>query len=75
MPDELHQISGDEAAKNLISLAEAAKISGLSQGHLRLLAKQKKIWAMKIGRDWLTTKEVIQAYIATDRRPGPKSKK
>ena len=59
-------------ASQLISLADAAKISGLSQGHLRLLAKQGKIEATKIGRDWLTTEEAIRAYMATDRRPGPK---
>ncbi|MCB8978609.1 MAG: helix-turn-helix domain-containing protein [Ardenticatenaceae bacterium] len=75
MPDESNQESGGNQAKKLISLTEAAEISGLSQGHLRLLAKQEKIWAMKIGRDWLTTEEAIQAYLTTDRRPGPKPKK
>lgn len=75
MPDESNQESGGNQAKKLISLTEAAEISGLSQGHLRLLAKQEKIWAMKIGRDWLTTEEAIQAYMTTDRRPGPKPKK
>lgn len=75
MSDKFDTSSGEEAAKRLISLAEAAELSGLSQGHLRLLAKQKKIWAIKIGRDWLTTEEVIQAYLATDRRPGPKPQK
>ncbi len=75
MPDELHQEgSGEEAAQQLISLADAAEITGLSQGHLRLLAKQKKIWATKIGRNWVTTKESVQAYLATNPRPGPKPK-
>ena len=74
MSDNFDTASGEEAAKRLISLSEAAEMSGLSQGHLRLLAKQKKIWAIKIGRDWLTTEEVVLAYLATDRRPGPKPK-
>ena len=74
MPDQSPS-SGEEAAQRLISLAEAAEMSGFSQGHLRLLAKQKKIWATKIGRDWLTTEEAVNAYLATDRRPGPKPKK
>lgn len=65
--------SGEEAANKLISLAEAAKIGGLSQGHLRLLAKQEKIWATKIGRNWVTTNEAVQAYLATNPRPGPKT--
>lgn len=75
MPEEPLDTSGQEAAKKLIPLAEAAEMSGFSQGHLRLLAKQNKIWAIKIGRDWLTTEESVQAYLATDRRPGPKSQK
>lgn len=66
--------NGEETADKLISLAEAAEISGLSQGHLRLLVNQKKIWGMKIGRNWVTTEEAVQAYLATDRRPGPKSR-
>ena len=74
MSDELIQTSGDDAAKRLVSLAEAAEISGLSQGHLRLLAKQEKIWAVKIGRNWVTTREAIQEYLATNPRPGPKPK-
>ena len=74
MSDELIQTSGDDAAKKLLSLAEAAEISGLSQGHLRLLSKQEKIWAVKIGRNWVTTREAIQEYLATNPRPGPKPK-
>jgi len=64
--------NGEDAAKKLISLAEAAELSGLSQGHLRLLAKQGQIWATKIGRNWVTTREAVQAYLATNPRPGPK---
>ncbi|MCB9423197.1 MAG: helix-turn-helix domain-containing protein [Ardenticatenaceae bacterium] len=74
MPDDSLSISGEEAAKKLISLAEAAKLSGLSQGHLRLLANQEKIWAVKIGRNWVTTEKAVQAYLSTNPRPGPKSK-
>ncbi len=73
MSDELIQTSGDDAAKRLVSLAEAAEISGLSQGHLRLLAKQEKIWAVKIGRNWVTTREAVQEYLDTNPRPGPKT--
>ena len=74
MPNDSNDVSGEQDTKELISLAQAAKISGLSHGHLRLLAKQGKFWAIKIGRDWLTTEESILTYLATDRRPGPKTK-
>ena len=43
----LDQPSLDE----LISLREAAKLSGLSAGHLRLLVRQGNIWGVKLGRN------------------------
>jgi len=59
----------------LISLAEAARISGLSTAHLRRLAEQGKIKAEKIGRDWLTTAEAVQEYQKLGIKRGRKSKK
>jgi len=57
---------------DLISLREAAKLSGLSQDHLRRLAGQGELWAKKIGRNWVTTEQAIHEYLATNRKPGPK---
>ena len=59
--------------ENLISLNEAAKLSGLSASHLRLLVRQEEIWGIKVGRDWLTTERAVKEYLARERRPGPKS--
>ena len=58
----------------LISLSEAAKLSGLSHSHLRLLARSGDIWAKWLGRSWFTTEKAVQEYLAQDRRPGPKPK-
>ena len=58
----------------LISLNEAAKISGLSHDHLRRLAGQGDLWAMKIGRNWVTTEQAILDYLSLNRRSGPKKK-
>lgn len=66
--------SGQDAADRLIPLSEAAKISGFTPAHLRLLAKQEKMWATKIDRNWVTTREAVQAYLDTNPRPGPKPK-
>jgi excisionase family DNA binding protein len=63
------------SSDDLISLAEAAEISGFTQPHLSLLARRGKLWAIKIGRNWLTTKAAIEEYLAQDRRPGPKPSK
>lgn len=59
--------------EDLISLKEAAAISGLSHDHLRRLAGRGDLWAKKIGRDWLTTEKAVKEYLARKRRPGPKA--
>jgi len=47
-----------------ISLRDAAKYSGCySQDYLKLRAKQGKLKAVKIARNWLTTKEWIDEYL------------
>ncbi len=65
--------SGDwPKPEDLISLHQAAKLSGLSTSHLRRLASQREIWGTKVGRDWLTTEQAVREYMARDHRPGPK---
>lgn len=59
----------------LISLQEAVKISGLSQGHLSLLIRNGDLWGSKIGgRNWFTTKKAITEYLCRHPKPGPKPK-
>jgi hypothetical protein len=72
MSNETSDSANSTPSGDLISLAEAARTSGLSHSHLRLLVRQGKVWGTKIGRDWLTTEEAIRAYLATERKPGPK---
>lgn len=58
--------------EELIPLSQAAKISGLTAPHLALLARNGELWARKIGERWVTTEKAVKAYLARDRRPGPK---
>jgi len=51
------------AKEDLITLAEAVALSGLSKSHLRLLASRGAIDAQKVGRDWLTTRRAVLAYV------------
>ena len=60
---------------DLISLAEAAEICGLSQSHLRRLVSEGVIWGRKIGRNWVTTAEAVKEYKARGVRPGPRPSK
>jgi excisionase family DNA binding protein len=48
--------------ERLISLQEAAALSGLSAAHLRRLAEQGRLRAQKIGRNWITTAAAVAAY-------------
>jgi len=45
-----------------ISLSEATKYCRYSQKYLNLRARQGKLKAIKIGRNWLTTKEWLEDY-------------
>lgn len=70
-----NQIENDDSQPrldDLIPLSKAAELSGLSQPHLALLARQGELWAKKIGRNWVTTQAALNDYLARDRRPGPK---
>ncbi len=52
--------------ERLISLKEAAAYSGLSHAHLRWLARNEKLEATRMGRDWFTTQQAVDRYLAND---------
>ncbi len=73
MPRNGPQGNGPSDLDELISLTVAAELSGLSQSHLRLMARKGLLWGKKMGRDWFTTVRAVNEYLARDRRPGPKA--
>lgn len=75
MQEEEKEVSKQPRLDELISLKEAAKLSGLSYSHIRYLARNGELNARKLGRDWVTTEQAVKKYIASDHRPGPKPKK
>lgn len=60
---------------DLITLKQAAELSGLSYSHLRLLARKEKIRAIRLGHEWFTTAKDIDEYLAQEPRPGPKRRR
>jgi len=52
-----------EPKNKYISLAEASGKSSYSQEYLSLRARQGKLKAKKVGRDWVTTKEWLDEYL------------
>ncbi len=61
-----------DLTSRLISVAEASRISGLSASFIRRLLQNGVMEGVKVGRNWLTTREAIREYLATERRRGPK---
>ena len=49
--------------KGYRSLAEAAKERGVSQDYLRFLIFKKKLQGQKMGRNWVTTNEWLDACL------------
>ena len=75
MPDKFQENDEFQPRWNeLVTLYEAAKLSGLSPNHLRRLVSEGEIWGKKLGRDWFTTEHSVKKYLALNRRPGPKPK-
>jgi len=75
MPDQSEESVNQPGLDEIISLSQAAVLSGLSMPHLSLLIRQNKLWGQKIGRNWVTTEKAVTEYLARDRKPGPKPKK
>ena len=69
-----HRDPGQEkpSLNDLITLHQAAKLSGFSTRHMRHLAVTGEIWAKKIGWNWFTTPRAVQDYLSLDKKPGPK---
>ena len=58
-PAELAAASVDE----LIDLKTASKLSAIAPVTLRTQAGKGKLWALRLGGQWLTTRERLQQYV------------
>lgn len=55
----------DSDAERLISLKEAAALSGISRSQLELLARKGRLRAVKVGNSWVTTPGAVAEYLAS----------
>lgn len=60
----LDVLTPSKEKENFISLAEATKYCSYSQEYLSKLAKEGKLEAIKIKRNWMTTKKAVLRYKA-----------
>jgi len=51
------------SSKDLLSIADAAKLTPYSSDYLSLLARQGRLPAIKIARNWLTTRKAVLSYL------------
>jgi excisionase family DNA binding protein len=58
-----------------ISVKEAAEYTGYTGAHIRYLLAKGLVEGRKFGRDWFTTEEALDKYLATNPRPGPSKTK
>ena len=59
----------------MISLAEAARLSGLAAHTLTLQAERGKLHARKVGHSWITTRYWLDDYLARHARRTPGSRR
>jgi hypothetical protein len=52
----------------LISLSQAAQATPYSAEYLSLLSRKGRIPAIKISRDWLTTRQAVLLYVSQQKK-------
>ena len=62
--------AGDQPADEYVTVAQAAKLAGLSRRQLQWLLQQGMIPGTKLGRDWLVRPTAVMAYLRERRGPG-----
>jgi predicted transcriptional regulator of viral defense system len=53
--------------EELISLEDAAELCGRAQVTLRQAVTRGRLYAVKVGKTWITTPDAVAEYIATSR--------
>jgi hypothetical protein len=56
------------ATNDLLSISDAARLTPYSAEYISLLARQGRIPAVKISRNWLTTRKAVLLYVHTQLR-------
>lgn len=65
----------DTSEEQRLTINQAAERYNLSASHLRRLVRTNRVGGKRFGRDWVTTPSAVEAYLATERKTGPKSAK
>ena len=55
-----------------ITVADAARLAGLTTRHISRLLLRGTIPGIKLGRDWLVKPSAVMEYVRQERKPGRK---
>lgn len=66
MSEQQKQLLADP--QKLISLSRAAEATPYSAEYLSLLSRKGRLPAIKISRDWLTTRQAVLSYVSEQRK-------
>jgi excisionase family DNA binding protein len=61
-----------DSNRTYLTTPQAAERSGLSIVYLSQLARQGKLEAFRVGRDWCIYTDSLETFLARPRKPGPK---
>jgi hypothetical protein len=67
-PEKNGDVGPRDPLDEVISLAEASRLSGLAPHTLTLQAEKGKLRARKLGHTWITTRHWLDVYLATHSR-------
>jgi hypothetical protein len=56
------------SSSDLVSISQVYNVTPYSQEYLSLLARKGKIPAIKIARDWLTTRRAVLSYVKRQKK-------
>lgn len=56
------------ASSDLLSISEAAELTPYSADYLSLRARQGRLPAIKVARNWLTTRKAVLLYVQAQAR-------
>ena len=71
----LYGMAGVSGINDVIFAQNGANVTLVDDNaeRIRHLLQQKSLAGIKLGRDWWTMVEAVEAYIKLERRPGPKA--
>ena len=61
-----------EKDRPYLTTPQAAKLSGLTTSYMTLLLREGKLEGFQLARDWLIYTDSLEAFLAKQRKPGPK---